>query len=38
MDVLKETLRITGISMATIFATIGVIYVVIKALMALDSK
>jgi hypothetical protein len=38
MSVLQETLRITWISMATIFATMAVIYCAIKGLMRLDNK
>lgn len=30
MDVLRETLRITGVSMSTIFMVMGGLYVVIK--------
>lgn len=37
MNVLQETLRITWISMATIFATMSVIYLAIKGLLRLDK-
>lgn len=33
MDVLRETLRITGVSMATIFIMMAGLYAVIKILM-----
>jgi len=33
MDVLKETLRISGVSMATIFVMMAGLYAVVKILM-----
>jgi len=38
MNVLQETLRIACISMATIFATMAVIYFAIKGLLRLDRE
>ncbi|MGI6628134.1 MAG: hypothetical protein ACOX4K_07315 [Bacillota bacterium] len=38
MDVLKETFRITGVSMGTIFIMMAGLYAVIKVLMNGDQK
>lgn len=38
MDVLKETFRITGVSMGTIFAMMAGLYVVIKVLVNGEHK